>query len=68
MMLQALEHDGLKDFLTAAPLEGFDLSREREPERTARANVPKALAILKRAGVGNAPIKGDKLLRRKKRD
>ena len=33
-------------------------------ERAARGNVPKALAILKRAGVGNPPIKGDKLPRR----
>jgi hypothetical protein len=27
----------------------------------ARANLPKALKILKRAGVGNPPMKGDKL-------
>jgi len=36
-------------------------------ERAARANIPKALAILKRAGVGNPPMKGDKLRRGKKR-
>ena len=30
-------------------------------ERAARANVPKALAILKRAGVGKPPMKGDEL-------
>ncbi len=36
-------------------------------ERAARANVPKALEILKRAGVGDPPFKGDKLTRSKKR-
>ncbi len=36
-------------------------------DRAARANIPKALAILKRAGVGNPPMKGDKLRRTKKR-
>jgi hypothetical protein len=35
-------------------------------ERAARANIPKALGILKRAGVGNPPAKGDKLLRGRK--
>jgi hypothetical protein len=30
-------------------------------ERAARANVPKALAILKRAGAGAKPVKGDEL-------
>jgi hypothetical protein len=34
-------------------------------ERTARANIPKALGILKRAGVGNPPMKGDRLRRKK---
>jgi hypothetical protein len=29
-------------------------------ERAARANIPKALDVLKRAGVGNAPMQGDK--------
>ena len=29
-------------------------------ERAARGNVQKALAILKRAGVGNPPVKGDR--------
>jgi hypothetical protein len=32
-------------------------------DRAARANIPKALDILKRAGVGNPPMKGDKLRR-----
>jgi hypothetical protein len=30
-------------------------------ERTARADIPKALRILKRAGVGRRPAKGDEL-------
>ena len=33
----------------------------------ARADIPKALKILKRAGIGKPPIKGDELLPRKKR-
>jgi hypothetical protein len=37
-------------------------------KRAARANVPKALAILKRAGVGNPPMKGDAVPRRRVRD
>jgi HicB family len=32
-------------------------------ERAARANIPKALRILKRTGIGRAPIKGDELSR-----
>jgi hypothetical protein len=35
-------------------------------ERAARANLPKALAVLKRAGIGNPPMKGDKLRRSRK--
>jgi hypothetical protein len=30
-------------------------------ERAVRANIPKALSILKRAGVGRARMKGDEL-------
>jgi hypothetical protein len=30
-------------------------------ERAARANIPKALEILKRAGIGNPPVQGDDL-------
>jgi hypothetical protein len=36
-------------------------------DRAARANLPNALAILKRAGVGNPPMKGDKSRRARKR-
>jgi hypothetical protein len=34
--------------------------------RARRASVPKALKILKRAGVGKPPMKGDELLTRRK--
>jgi hypothetical protein len=36
-------------------------------ERAARADIPKALATLKRAGFGNPPMRGDKLDRSRKR-
>jgi hypothetical protein len=36
-------------------------------ERARRADVPKALRILKRAGVGNPPAEGDRLGNRKRR-
>jgi hypothetical protein len=36
-------------------------------ERAARGDIPKALGILKRAGVDNPPMKGDKLGRARKR-
>ncbi len=36
-------------------------------ERAARASIPKALGILRRAGVGNPPMSGDRPPRRKKR-
>ncbi len=36
-------------------------------ERAARAEVPKALRILKRAGVGRRPEKGDELARSKRK-
>jgi hypothetical protein len=45
-----------------------DSSKAREffADRAARADVPKAFVILKRAGVGNPPMKGDKLRRAKR--
>ena len=36
-------------------------------DRAARANLPKAIAILERAGIGNPPMKGDKLRRARNR-
>ena len=35
--------------------------------RAARADIPKALKVLKRAGVGKPPTKGDELAPKKKR-
>jgi hypothetical protein len=37
------------------------------PERARRASVPKALKILRRAGVGKPPMKGDEVGARRKR-
>jgi hypothetical protein len=34
-------------------------------ERASRGNIPKALGILKRAGIGNPPMRGDRLRRKK---
>jgi hypothetical protein len=36
-------------------------------QRAARANLPKALRSLKRAGVGNPPMKGDELRSKRRR-
>jgi hypothetical protein len=36
-------------------------------ERASRANVPRALAILKRAGAGKPPVKGDAPPKRRRR-
>jgi hypothetical protein len=36
-------------------------------ERAARADVPKALRILKRSGVGRAPMKGDEMPKAKRK-
>jgi len=36
-------------------------------ERAARAEIPKALKVLRRAGVGNRPMKGDELRPTKRR-
>ena len=36
-------------------------------KRARRASIPKVLDILKRAGVGNPPMKGDELRPRRKR-
>lgn len=36
-------------------------------ERSARADVPKALRVLKRAGVGRPPMKGDEMPKTKRK-
>ena len=36
-------------------------------ERAARADIPRALKILRRAGMGKSPMRGDELPRKKRR-
>jgi hypothetical protein len=68
---QAAEADGvaLNQFINVAVAEKLSALRTEKyfAKRASRASVPKALDILKRAGVGNPPMKGDKIGRTKKR-
>jgi hypothetical protein len=64
---------GLKDRLRAkfnvAVAEKLSALRTADyfTARAARADIPKALKVLKRAGVGKPPTKGDELAPKKKR-
>lgn len=53
----------LNQFINVAVAEKLSALRTERYflERAARADIPRALDILKRAGVGNAPEKGDEL-------
>jgi hypothetical protein len=53
----------LNQFINVAVAEKLSALRTETyfAERAARADIPKALDILKRAGVGNPPEKGDDL-------
>ncbi|MER8817410.1 toxin-antitoxin system HicB family antitoxin [Mesorhizobium sp. M0965] len=53
----------LNQFINVAVAEKLSALRTESyfQERAARADIPKALDILKRAGKGKAPIKGDEL-------
>ncbi|MER9019959.1 toxin-antitoxin system HicB family antitoxin [Mesorhizobium sp. M0898] len=53
----------LNQFINVAVAEKLSALRTESyfQERAARAHIPKALDILKRAGKGKAPIKGDEL-------
>lgn len=53
----------LNQFINVAVAEKLSALRTEEyfRERAARADIPKALEILSRAGRGNPPIKGDEL-------
>ncbi|MER9125015.1 toxin-antitoxin system HicB family antitoxin [Mesorhizobium sp. M0959] len=53
----------LNQFINVAVAEKLSALRTENyfQERAARADIPKALDILKRAGKGKAPIKGDEL-------
>lgn len=67
------EVDGvaLNQFINVAVAEKISALRTENhiAARAARADIPKALAILERAGVGRAPMKGDAMpaKRRKRR-
>ncbi len=53
----------LNQFINVAVAEKLSALRTESyfEERARRANVPQALAILKRAGVGKLPVEGDAL-------
>ncbi len=59
------EIDGvaLNQFINVAVAEKVSALRTENylAERASRADLPKALDILKRTGVGHAPVKGDEL-------
>jgi hypothetical protein len=57
----------LNQFINVAVAEKLSALRTESyiAERAARADVPKALRILKRAGVGRPSVKGDELPARK---
>ena len=59
----------LNQLINVAVAEKLSALRTQEyfSERGTRANIPKALRILKRAGAGNPPIKGDELPSKTKR-
>ena len=61
------EGDGvaLNQFINVAVAEKVSALRTASyfTERAARANVPEALRILERAGVGQPPVKGDEMPR-----
>lgn len=59
----------LNQLINVALAEKLAAMRTRSyfAERAARADVPKALAILKRTGVGNPPMKGDEMPKAKRK-
>lgn len=67
--LSAREGITLEQFINAALAEKLAAMRTGSyfAERAARADVPKALAILKRAGKGNPPMRGDELPKAKRK-
>jgi len=58
----------LNQFINVAVAEKLSALRTESyfAERAARADIPRALEILERAGIGNPPAKGDALPRRRK--
>ena len=67
--LAEAERVALNQLINVAVAEKLSALRTEEyfTERAARANIPKALKVLKRAGVGKPPMKGDELPSRRKR-
>ena len=61
--LAEMEGVALNQFINVAVAEKLSALRTESyfAERAARTDIPKALDILKRAGVGNPPMKGDAL-------
>ncbi|MDR2187110.1 MAG: toxin-antitoxin system HicB family antitoxin [Azonexus sp.] len=61
--LADIEGVALNQFINVAVAEKLSALRTASyfAERAARADIPKALAILARAGKGQAPVKGDGL-------
>jgi len=61
--LAEMEGVALNQFINVAVAEKLSALRTESyfAERAARADIPEALDILKRAGVGNPPMKGDAL-------
>jgi len=59
----------LNQFINVAVAEKLSAMRTERyfAERAAKADVPKALAILERAGVGNPPMVGDELPKRRRK-
>ena len=67
--MAAAEGVALNQLINVAVAEKLSALRTEEyfTERAARANIPKALKVLKRAGVGKPPMKGDELPSKRKR-
>ena len=67
--LAELEGVALNQLINVAVAEKLSALRTEDyfSQRAARANLPKALKILKRAGAGNPPMKGDELRSKRSR-
>jgi hypothetical protein len=68
--LAEAEGVALNQFINVAVAEKLSALRTETymRQRAARADIPKALGILKRAGLGRQPVKGDKLSEAKRKN
>jgi len=59
----------LNQLINVAVAEKLSALRTKDyfSQRAERANLPKALSVLKRAGAGNLPMKGDELQSKRRR-